>query len=165
MAPLSLRDDPRHDLRRVRVSELDEWTKGDRRMIRGSCYCGAVRYEIRGRLIMFANCHCPDCRKFTGSTFSSVLVVESEGFTVTSGEDNLVPYSSSPGKQRCFCKTCGCHVFSRVEHRPGMVFIKAGSLDDDPQMQPGCHFWTSVKAPWHEICDSLPQYPEGLSQK
>jgi len=134
-------------------------------MIEGSCYCGAVRYEIHGRLLLFANCHCPDCRKFTGSAFNAVLVTESEGFKLVSGEDNLVPYQSSPGKHRSFCKTCGCHIFSRAEHRPGMVFVRAGSLDEDPQMKPQCHIWTGAKAPWHEICDSIPQYPEGLPQK
>ena len=134
-------------------------------MIKGSCYCGAVRYEIHGRLFLFANCHCPDCRKFTGSAFASVLVAESAGFKVTSGEDQLVPYASSPGKQRSFCRTCGCHLFSRAEHRPGMVFVRAGSLDDDPQMRPQCHIWVGSKAPWHEICDSLPQHQEGLPKK
>ena len=134
-------------------------------MIKGSCYCGAVKYEIHGQLLRFVNCHCPDCRKFTGSAFSSVLAVEAEGFKVTSGQDNLVAYASSPGKHRSFCKTCGCHVFARAEQRPGMVMVRAGSLDDDPQMRPQCHLWTSMKAPWHEITDSIPQHPEGLPKK
>jgi hypothetical protein len=134
-------------------------------MIKGSCYCGTVTYEIHGKLLMMANCHCPDCRKFTGSAFSSVLVTEANGFSVTSGEDNLIHYPSSPGKQRCFCKTCGCHMFSRAEHRPEMVFVRAGSLDEDPRIKPQRHFWTSAKAPWHDITDSLPQHPEGLPQK
>jgi hypothetical protein len=134
-------------------------------MIKGSCYCGAVKYEIHGRLLLFANCHCPDCRKFSGSAFSSVLATESEGFKLVSGESNLVPYESSPGRRRSFCRTCGCHLFSRVEHRPGMVFVRAGSLDDDPQIRPQGHFWTSQKAPWHEICDAIPQHPEGLPKK
>ena len=134
-------------------------------MLKGGCYCGAVKYEMHGRLLMFANCHCPDCRKFTGSAFSSILVTESSGFKVVSGEENLVPFQSSPGKQRNFCKTCGCHLFSRAEHRPGMVFVRAGSLDDDPPLRPQCHFWTGSKAPWHEICDSLPQHLEGLPPK
>ncbi len=130
-------------------------------MIRGSCHCGAVKYEIHGKLLMFANCHCPDCRKMTGSTFSSVLVTESDGFRLA-GQENVVPYQSSPGKQRCFCRNCGCHLFSRAEHRPGMVFVRAGSLDEDPQIRPQHHFWVSAKAPWHEICDSVPQHQEGL---
>ena len=134
-------------------------------MIKGGCYCGAVKYEIRGRVLMFVNCHCDDCRKFSGSAFSSVLAVTDKGFTVTSGEDNLVPYNSSPGKHRYFCKTCGCHVFARAEQRPGMVLVRAGSLDDDPKMKPQCHIWVKAKAPWHDICDAIPQYQESLPPK
>ncbi len=134
-------------------------------MIKGSCYCGTVRYEITGRLLIFANCHCPDCRKFSGSAFSSVLAVEAGGFHVTSGESSLNPYPSSPGKHRCFCKNCGCHVFARADQRPGMVLVRAGSLDDDPGMKPQCHIWVKAKAPWHEICDSIKQYEEGFPKK
>ena len=134
-------------------------------MIKGSCYCGAVKYEIHGRLIMFVNCHCPDCRKFSGSAFASILVTEADGFRLISGADNLNPFQSSPGKYRSFCKTCGCHIFSRVDHRPGMVFVRAGSLDDDPPLRLQGHFWVSAKAPWHDICDGLPQHPEGLAKK
>lgn len=131
-------------------------------MLKGGCYCGAVKYEIHGQLLMFAHCHCPDCRKFTGSAFSATLVTAADGFKITRGEDHLVPYPSSPGKHRFFCPTCGCHLFLRTAHRPGMVFVRAGSLDDDPQVKPQAHFWTSKKAPWHEISDALPHYPEGL---
>jgi len=134
-------------------------------MITGSCHCGVVKYEVHGRLLMFAYCHCPDCRKYTGSAFSSVLATEFEGFKIVSGEDCLVEYQSSPGKHRFFCGTCGCSIYLRAEHRPGMIFVRAGSLDDDPHMKPQAHFWTSVKAPWHDITDSLPQHPEGLPKK
>jgi len=134
-------------------------------MIKGSCYCGTVQYESQGRLLIFANCHCDDCRKFSGSAFASVLAVEDRGFTIKSGENNLVPYESSPGKHRYFCKTCGCHVFARAAQRPGMVLVRAGTLDDDPRMQPQCHVWVKAKAPWHRICDSLPQYQEGFPGK
>jgi len=46
-----------------------------------------------------------------------------------------------------------------------MIFVRAGSLDDDPLIKPQHHFWTSMKAPWHEICDSIPQYLEGLPKE
>jgi len=134
-------------------------------MITGNCFCGAVRYEITGPLLIFANCHCPDCRKFSGSAFSSVLAVEAGGFRVTSGDDHLVPYPSSPGKHRYFCKICGCHLFARAEQRPGMVIVRAGTLNDDPKMKPQCHVWVSAKAPWEDIGDSLTQYQEGFPRK
>jgi hypothetical protein len=134
-------------------------------MIRGSCHCQAVQYEIHGRLMMLAYCHCPDCRKYTGSAFASVLATESEGFKVVAGEGHLVEYPSSPGKHRFFCGTCGCRIYLRAQHRPGILFIRAGTLDEDPGIKPQAHFWTSQKAPWHEITDSLPQYPEGIPAK
>lgn len=134
-------------------------------MISGGCYCGAVRYESNGRLLRFVNCHCPDCRKFSGSAFASVLAAEDDGFRVTSGADRLVAYESSPGKHRSFCSICGCHVFARADARPGMVLIRAGTLDDDPGMKPQCHIWVKSKAPWHDIGDALPQHAEGLPKK
>ena len=134
-------------------------------MLKGGCYCGAVKYEIHGKLLMFVNCHCPDCRKFTGSTFSSVIMTEVDGFKIVSGADQLVAFQSSPGKYRNFCKHCGNQLFSRADHRPNVVIVRAGSLDDDPQIRPQAHYWTNYKAPWHEICDDLPQHPEGLTAK
>ena len=134
-------------------------------MIRGSCHCGTVRYESSGAVLRFVNCHCDDCRKISGCAFASVLAVESEGFRIVSGEDNLTPYESSPGKQRCFCRTCGTHVFARIESRPQLVLIRAGTLDDDPHLQPQAHIWVKAKAPWHQILDGLPQYPEGFPPK
>ena len=77
-------------------------------MYRGGCYCGAVKYEIHGRLLMFANCHCPDCRKFTGAAFAPILVTESKGFTITSGEDEL----------RLSC-VLSCSTQARDGFRPG----------------------------------------------
>jgi hypothetical protein len=40
--------------------------------------------------------------------------------------------------------------------------LRLGSLDGDPERRPLGHVWTSAKAPWYEIADTLPQYPEGL---
>lgn len=35
-----------------------------------------------------------------------------------------------------------------------------GSLDDDPVMHPLSHIFVASKAPWFEITDDLPQFPE-----
>jgi hypothetical protein len=134
-------------------------------MLEGGCHCGAVRYESHGRALRSVNCHCPDCRKVSGATYASVLVVESSGFQVTAGEADIVPYHSSPGKSRCFCRRCGSHVFARMDSRPEIVLIRAGSLDGDPGMRPQVHIWVKAKAPWDEILDDLPQFEEGLPSK
>jgi hypothetical protein len=40
-------------------------------MLRGSCLCGGVRYEISGALSKALNCHCSMCRKAHGAAFRS----------------------------------------------------------------------------------------------
>lgn len=131
-------------------------------MIKGSCHCGAVNYESTGKLLRFSNCHCDDCRKVSGAAFSSSLVVESSGFRITKGEDNLTAYESTPGKFRCFCRTCGSPIATRMNARPEVVIIRAGVLDEMEGKRPQMHIWVKAKAPWFEIRDDLPQYPEAF---
>jgi hypothetical protein len=41
-------------------------------MLKGSCACGRIRYEIRGELVgPITDCHCWRCRKHSGSSFGS----------------------------------------------------------------------------------------------
>jgi len=129
----------------------------------GSCHCGSINFEIKGKVHRFTNCHCPDCRKINGTAFSANLIADREGFSIASGSDVLVDYESSPGKIRCFCSRCGSHVYARMTARPGIVIVRAGLLDGDPGIRPQNHIWVSQKAPWYEITDSLPQFQEGYT--
>ena len=36
----------------------------------GSCLCGAVRYTVQGEPVHVGRCHCTDCRKESGSTYT-----------------------------------------------------------------------------------------------
>lgn len=130
--------------------------------INGSCHCGTVKFQVTGPVHRFTNCHCPDCRKINGSAYGASMVVASEGFTITAGGDNLTAYESSPRKFRCFCRTCGAHVYARMDYKPEVVIVRAGLLEGDPGLRPQNHIWVSQKAPWHEITDSLPQFAEGF---
>ena len=129
-------------------------------MYNGSCHCGKCRYQITGEPIRFAHCHCHDCRKFHGTTFNSSILVNAPDFTLTHGADELTAYESSPGKHRNFCKNCGCHLFATMKARPEVIIVTVGRLDGDHGLKPQMHIWVSAKAPWYEIRDTLPQYPE-----
>jgi hypothetical protein len=130
-------------------------------MLTGSCHCGRVRYEVRGRVYSFRHCHCADCRKINGTVYGSSALTEGEGFRVTAGEADLERYESCPGKRRCFCKHCGSHLFASYDHDPSMIVLRIGTLDSPPELRPEMHIWVSQKAPWYEILDDLPQFPEG----
>ncbi len=134
-------------------------------LLKGSCHCGHVKFESTGDILRFVYCHCDDCRKINGTAFSAALVVPSSGFRVTAGNGFMTAYESSPGKHRCFCGRCGSPIVSRMEAKPDIVIIRAGTLDDNPDIRANMHIWVKAKAPWEHIGDDLPQHAEGPPSK
>lgn len=55
----------------------------------GSCYCGAVRYEVADEFRYAANCHCSNCRQTTGSAFKPFAGIERGKLRVTQGAERL----------------------------------------------------------------------------
>ncbi len=128
-------------------------------MLRGSCLCGTVRYEIQGAPVIMYYCHCGTCRKATGSAFASNVIVPSEGFSIVAGRERLTSFESSPNKRRWFCAGCGSPIYSQADATAFVVSVRAGTLDDDPVLRPSVHSYVADKAPWLEITDGLPQKP------
>jgi hypothetical protein len=124
-------------------------------MIRGSCLCGAVRFEIRGPLGAMSDCHCAMCRKAHGA--ASAYMAQRSDFVLRSGETSIRAYRSSPTVTRTFCGTCGATLQWITDDRPDALDIAIGTLDDDPGVRPSLHIFTVSKAPWFEITDALPQ--------
>jgi hypothetical protein len=127
-------------------------------MIRGSCLCGGIKYEIDGGLRNAVYCHCSMCRKFHGSAFRARVAVPKSAFRFLQGEALLTSYRSSRDTVKRFCKVCGSALINSWDPEPGMYGLAMGSLDDDPGIRPSCHIFVGSKAPWHEITDDLPQH-------
>ena len=127
-------------------------------MIRASCLCGGVRFEISGKLTGASHCHCSMCRKAHGAAFGTYAAVKAADFRVVSGADRITRYRSSNGIVRTFCAGCGSTLQWLRESKPGIVDVALGILDDDPGVRPERHIFVGSKAPWHEITDSLPQH-------
>lgn len=128
-------------------------------VVRGSCLCGGVAYEIEGDLEMIRNCHCSRCRKARSAAHASNLFPDPKGFRWTEGEELLESFKLPDAKRftSCFCRVCGSSL-PRVG--PGYVVVPAGTLDDDPGVREGLHIFCGSKAPWYEITDALPQFDE-----
>ena len=124
----------------------------------GGCACGGVRFEIDGDLGPIQLCHCSICRKSNGSAFAANMPIPASSFHLTSGEDLLREFESSPGKRRTFCATCGSPIHSRADAFPETLRIRAGALDAPVEARAAFHFFTGSKADWWEITDDLPQY-------
>ena len=127
-------------------------------MIRGSCLCGEVRFEISGKVSGGSNCHCSMCRKAHGAAFGTYALVDAADFRIISGAERIARYASSPGVWRTFCSRCGSNLQWQIETKPNIVEIALGVLDGDPAVRPARHIFVGSKAPWHEITDGLPQH-------
>jgi hypothetical protein len=131
-------------------------------MVRSSCLCGDVGWEIDGPLELMSHCHCSRCRKAHGVAFATYAAVPESALRLA-GRENITRWESSPGFDRCFCRRCGSVVPS--DPIDGRFFVPAGNLHDDPGVRPLAHIFVGSKAPWWEIRDDLPQfeaYPEGF---
>jgi hypothetical protein len=126
--------------------------------------CGAVAFEIDGRVTPIQLCHARRCQKFTGSAFSPELAARAERFRFVRGEDNVTHYEAPllrepPPLRRSFCRTCGSPLPS-LQPETGFVLLLAGVLDDDPGTRPFGHIFTSHVPAWDVVPDDLPKHPE-----
>lgn len=128
------------------------------RVIRGSCLCGAVAYEVAAVFDEIHHCHCAHCRKSHGAAHSTYAAARRSSFRFTRGADRVRRYRSSPPCQRSFCGECGSNLEFLFEGAPDSVWIAMGTLDDDPGARPEMHIFTASRAAWHEITDDLPQH-------
>lgn len=127
-------------------------------MIKGSCCCGAVQFELSEAPTMLGTCHCIRCRKVGAS---AIAFVKSDAFKITQGRDKISTYKAIPPYKydRCFCSVCGSslgEVFSEDESFP----IAANCIDDAIEIENEFHEFVSEKPDWLKIGDSAKQFEE-----
>jgi len=143
-------------------------------VLRGSCLCGGIKFEVGGPLLRPLNCHCTWCRKQQGAAFRSRARVLRSEFAWVAGRELMTSYEATPGYRRGFCRVCGSPIVNWAEpHSPfaqanpqilNEYGIALATLDDDPGIRPECHIFVASKAPWFDITDDLPQY-EGYAPR
>lgn len=134
----------------------------DAELVRGSCLCRGVSWQVERPLKLMSHCHCSMCRKSHGSAFGTYVGASAEGYRL-SGEESIGTYRSSASGIRRFCTRCGSIVPNPVDGAD--VWMPAGCLDDDPGVRPAAHIFVGSKASWYEIPDALPRfdaYPPGF---
>jgi len=90
--------------------------------------------------------------------------VRREQFRLVTGADLVRSYRGDAGYAvKAFCSTCGSSLFGGSWPEGPQVSIRLGALDADPGIAPQFHTFVESRAPWDEITDGLPQYPQGWS--
>ncbi|WP_248156386.1 GFA family protein [Roseibium sediminicola] len=125
-------------------------------MIKGSCCCGSVQFELTAEPSMMGTCHCSRCRKLGTGTF---VFVRKEHLTWIKGKDQVALYQpQAPYKYgRCFCKTCGSSLGEILSEEDSFP-IAANALDTDIGTRNKFHEFVAEKPSWYEICDSAKQF-------
>ena len=114
----------------------------------GNCLCGSISLKFKSDPKFFLLCHCTDCQKATGSAVASIVGVTENDFEIN-GETGS--YECEAGVTRSFCKNCGSQIFSTTNSAPGLILIKTGVLDEQPDSEPTMVCWTDSKPDWLEI--------------
>ncbi|WP_018277336.1 GFA family protein [Teredinibacter turnerae] len=127
-------------------------------MIKGSCCCGAVQFEISEKPSMMGMCHCSRCRKLGAG---ALAFVRSDTFKITTGIDNISTFKAVPPYKynRCFCLVCGTalgEVLSGLESFP----INANCIDSEIGLENKFHEFVSEKPSWFQIGDNAKQFNE-----
>jgi hypothetical protein len=132
----------------------------------GSCLCGKVTYSCAAEPLANAICHCTECQKQTGTSFSIVVVVPRDALQVEG--DSLSSFTtigtdSGQPVARQFCSECGSPIVSLSDGTPELAFVKAGTLDDRSWLEPQMQVWCDSAQPWVPL-DSHPgaKLPRGV---
>ena len=122
--------------------------------LKGSCLCGAVRFEVDGPLAPPTACHCTRCRKHTGHYEAGADVPRSA--LAISGGDKITWFHSSEKVRRGFCSVCGSSLFFDPVHLD-WISIMMGAFDTPTHTKLALHIFVADKGDYYDIADGVPQ--------
>jgi hypothetical protein len=124
---------------------------------RGSCLCGEVGFSLGEDPVTLYACHCTDCQRQTGASFSLSMLVRSEALRILRGELEQYAVELADGrlKRSHFCARCSTRIWGPTRVA-GISLLEPGGLDDTSWLRPVAHIWTRSAQPWLPIpADSL----------
>ncbi|MGC1505950.1 MAG: GFA family protein [Sulfitobacter sp.] len=127
-------------------------------MIKGSCLCAGVTFELTGPLRNSVACHCVQCRKTSGH-YVSATQVAADQLKITNDE-SLQWYQSSPQAQRGFCNRCGSSLFWRHEADNGATSVMSGTLDGATGIHTEKHIFVADKGDYYDLTDTVPKHDQ-----
>ena len=130
----------------------------------GTCLCGAFKFMVTGSFGDVRYCHCSSCRSGNGTAFSANAKVQKSQWTLEGPKDKVTEFEHTPGMFKAFCARCGSPLYARSSQAPNDIRVRLGSFDGNLDVNITGHVWTSSKATWYTIEDSIPCYPEAITQ-
>lgn len=124
--------------------------------VTGSCYCGAVRFEVELPTLFCGHCHCSMCRRSNGAAFVTWFAVAKDQVRLVEST-TLQRFSSSDHGTRSFCGRCGSQLFCESSRHPERVDVTLASMQGPIDRQPQAHMYFDCRADWIENLEQLPK--------
>jgi S-(hydroxymethyl)glutathione synthase len=86
------------------------------------CATNPVVVEISGQIAHNHACGCTKCWKPAGAVFSVVAVIPKDKLRVKENADKLAIVDPSATIQRYACKSCGVHMYGRIENQEHALY-------------------------------------------
>jgi hypothetical protein len=122
--------------------------------IQGGCLCGGVRFELSSPPTVAGYCHCTRCQRRTGTSSSAQARIDGRTFRFLQGAELVKAWRHPDGGfEKCFCRECGAHLFSRDPDDPTQMSIRMSAFDHDPGVRPSFRTFVAYAAAWEPIPD------------
>lgn len=134
-------------------------------MVKGSCLCGKVRYEVEINPAQVLNCHCQFCRKAHGADYATMAIADASTLKLDDEGGYLKEHQSGAGGYRAFCSECGTRLMNYAPDKSRFFCISLSTVDTPLDIKPAAHINTESKASWCEPYAGIPQFsafPENL---
>jgi hypothetical protein len=131
--------------------------------MKGGCLCGSVHYTSDAEPLMTVICHCKNCQRQTGSSFSTNIAIPRGALNIE-GELAVYADTGDTGNAviRYFCQKCGSHIFNNSETLDTLTILKAGSLDDTSWVRPTMEVYCDSAQEWTKTNEQLESHPKML---
>ncbi len=129
----------------------------------GRCLCRAITYKSHTAPLKTFNCHCEDCRRCSGAPHLTNIHVKEADLSIKGALKSYIHQSESGNKiTKKFYKHCGCQMFSFNEGKPGLVRVRAGTVNELDIVKPQVDVWVSKKIPSIKIDEILDQFQKNF---
>ena len=126
--------------------------------VEGGCFCGKVRYRVKGEPANTMVCHCQTCRRVAAAPVVAWVTFPVSAFQFILGSPS--EFSSSAPVRRTFCSACGTPLTYVHSGSPSSIDITTCSLDDPAAFPPTHHSWLSHDIGWVRFGDGLPTFQQ-----
>jgi len=120
---------------------------------KGSCLCGEVHFTANAEPVIVSCCHCSNCKKYTGTVFTTNVVFPTNCITITKGQDLVSIFKdeaqdSGNSLERHFCSKCGSPLYNLGGDFGRTCAVFYSALDGFDHGPPKVEYYSKDRVDW-----------------